>query len=381
MCPREPAGGEPAAGEAAEVVQRLQRKLLSPDTPLPHKYRVLFALRALPHAQAGHALAQGGLATPASLPAVVTREAAAPWCCWVASDRSAGPLCAASARDRVLPGPAAGQQSHRRPGQALGRRLRAPDVRITAPPELVHLLLTEAFPSPCHCGCSPEPSLPQAVHIMLSVDNKGALPHRVRHEAGEALGAIGTPACQDHLLRFSRDPCAEVAETCQLALQRIAHFASTSGSSTAGSSPYLSVDPAPPAPRSTPADQLRTELLDSRLPIFERYRALFGLRDRGGPQALDALGTALRAPGMQDALLKHEVAYVLGQMQDPAAVAMLRCAGRSASQRSSCHPVRCRWKVSALAVQLGPGPLVCLPAVEGCCISDLDAAMRPLSCL
>ncbi len=47
---------------------------------------------------------------------------------------------------------------------------------------------------------------------------------RVRHEAGEALGAIGGPECLQLLEAHEDDPCLEVAQTCQLALQRIQHF-------------------------------------------------------------------------------------------------------------------------------------------------------------
>lgn len=52
----------------------------------------------------------------------------------------------------------------------------------------------------------------------------------------------------------------------------------------------------------------------------QRYRALFALRNRGGPEAVDALGAAF---GCSSALLKHEVAYVMGQMQHPASAAVL----------------------------------------------------------
>jgi hypothetical protein len=44
---------------------------------------------------------------------------------------------------------------------------------------------------------------------------------RVRHEAGEALGAIGTEACLVPLKEHQSDEVLEVAETCQMALQRI----------------------------------------------------------------------------------------------------------------------------------------------------------------
>ena len=43
----------------------------------------------------------------------------------------------------------------------------------------------------------------------------------VRHEAGEALGAIGDPSVCEILEKYCNDPMAEVAETCQLALRRI----------------------------------------------------------------------------------------------------------------------------------------------------------------
>lgn len=50
---------------------------------------------------------------------------------------------------------------------------------------------------------------------------------------------------------------------------------------------------------------------------------MFALRNKGGPEAVDALSASFAASA--SALLKHEVAYVLGQMQDAHAVDMLRC--------------------------------------------------------
>ena len=48
---------------------------------------------------------------------------------------------------------------------------------------------------------------------------------------------------------------------------------------------------------------------------------MFALRNKGGPEAVAALGQALRTSS--SALLKHEVAYVLGQMQDTKALSYL----------------------------------------------------------
>jgi hypothetical protein len=62
---------------------------------------------------------------------------------------------------------------------------------------------------------------------------------------------------------------------------------------------YTSVDPAPPnssllAGKSGTAtvssiEELRLKLLDTQLPLFERYRAMFALRNIGSPSAVDAL--------------------------------------------------------------------------------------------
>ena len=156
---------------------------------------------------------------------------------------------------------------------------------------------------------------------------------RVRHEAGEALGAIGTEECLAPLREHLRDPCAEVAHTCQLALQRIEHFAAVQAQADAAAaeagtdaapseSRYYSVDPTPAAPAATPLSQLRATLLSEEAPIFQRYRAMFALRNRGGGDAVAALGASFTAAS--SALLKHEVAYVLGQMQDAAAVQTLK---------------------------------------------------------
>jgi deoxyhypusine monooxygenase len=127
-----------------------------------------------------------------------------------------------------------------------------------------------------------------------------------------------------------QDACPEVAHTCQLALQRIEHFAAAAAAqqaaaeadSNAAESRYYSVDPTPAAPASTPLPQLRESLLDEQEAIFQRYRAMFALRNRGGGEAVEALGASFAA--CASALLKHEVAYVLGQMQDAQAVQMLK---------------------------------------------------------
>ncbi|GBF91677.1 deoxyhypusine hydroxylase [Raphidocelis subcapitata] len=162
---------------------------------------------------------------------------------------------------------------------------------------------------------------PAAIGVLQALLRDSGEHPMVRHEAGEALGAIGAPDCLAALRAHAADAAPEVAETCQLALERIEYFASHGGGGAGeGGSPYLSVDPTPPLPADTPVDALRRILLDPKQPMFERYRALFALRNRGGDAAVAVLCEAFSAAS---ALLKHEVAYVLGQLQHPRSVPAL----------------------------------------------------------
>ena len=85
------------------------------------------------------------------------------------------------------------------------------------------------------------------------------------------------------------------------------------------SSPFDSVDPAPPS-KISDTDELRVILCNENERMFQRMRALFALRNKGGNDAVDALCAAFDS---DSALLKHEIAYVLGQMQNSHAVPML----------------------------------------------------------
>jgi deoxyhypusine monooxygenase len=75
---------------------------------------------------------------------------------------------------------------------------------------------------------------------------------------------------------------------------------------------YLSVDPAPPLLNSKSVEQLTKELSSTNLSLFLRYRVMFSLRNLNNDEAALAL-----VSGFSDssALFRHEIAYVLGQMQ------------------------------------------------------------------
>merc|ERR1712146_82727 len=87
--------------------------------------------------------------------------------------------------------------------------------------------------------------------------------------------------------------------------------------------PYLSVDPAPADMKAKDTATLLGQLMNTELPLFVRYRAMFSLRNRGDEESVLALCQAFSD---SNALLRHEVAYVLGQIQHPAATSALKAA-------------------------------------------------------
>ena len=141
----------------------------------------------------------------------------------------------------------------------------------------------------------------------------------MRHEAAEALGAIGDLSIRSVLEKYCCDPSCEVAETCQISLERI-KWLQKEKEKFVDNNPYKSVDPAPPL-MSGSISEWRHQLMDSSLPLFARYRAMFALRNHGGREAVLALVTGFKD---SSALFKHEVAYILGQMQDESAIDGLR---------------------------------------------------------
>ncbi|PAV82781.1 hypothetical protein WR25_24723 isoform B [Diploscapter pachys] len=140
----------------------------------------------------------------------------------------------------------------------------------------------------------------------------------VRHEAGEALGAIGDPSSREILKEYKNDPQPEVAETCDLALKRI-DWIIESGKDT--DSPYQSVDPTPTS-SSDSIEILGKTLIDLKRPLWERYQAMFKLRNINTDESIKALAQGLYCE--DSALFRHEIAYVLGQVQSPVATKELK---------------------------------------------------------
>jgi deoxyhypusine monooxygenase len=99
-----------------------------------------------------------------------------------------------------------------------------------------------------------------------------------------------------------------------------------SGDETNSKIAFQSVDPAPPmsaqsAQTTQSIPQLQSILTDAKCDLFERYRAMFALRNINSEESALALAEALKC---QDSVLfRHEIAYVLGQMQMPVTVRQL----------------------------------------------------------
>uniref|UniRef100_A0A182MGH9 Deoxyhypusine hydroxylase n=1 Tax=Anopheles culicifacies TaxID=139723 RepID=A0A182MGH9_9DIPT len=141
----------------------------------------------------------------------------------------------------------------------------------------------------------------------------------VRHEAAEALGAIGDGSVEETLVKFSKDPVVEVAETCEIALERVRWLKQQQEQALKDDNPYASVDPTPPS-ASKSVEELKLILMDESDTLFNRYRAMFALRNLRTEEATLALATGLKG---KSALFRHEVAFVLGQLQEECSVPFL----------------------------------------------------------
>lgn len=165
-----------------------------------------------------------------------------------------------------------------------------------------------------------------------------------RHEAAEALGALGHEGSLD-LLKQMRDDVKEevvVRETCEIAVERIEWEHGTQrGQEDVKQSDFASIDPAPPTAAAKSmldgrdangqqVNELEKTLLDEKLPLFIRYRAMFALRDLASPPDLPTAVEAVQslAKGLKDksALFRHEIAFVFGQLSHPASIpALVEC--------------------------------------------------------
>jgi deoxyhypusine monooxygenase len=172
----------------------------------------------------------------------------------------------------------------------------------------------------------------------------------VRHEAAEAIAAIGKADSLPLLKEFCTDASPEVAETCEIGVRSLEWQAGAGDKGVAerdAANPFASVDPAPPlaalaaagdakaseaastavAAGATGGDltvaELEAQLMDESAPLFDRYRAMFTLRNAATHDA-DAVLALCQGLKAKSALFRHEAAYVLGQVARPESTAALR---------------------------------------------------------
>ena len=180
----------------------------------------------------------------------------------------------------------------------------------------------------------------------------------VRHEAAEALGAIASlkskPVLEMTRSKYEKD-LVELSDTCLLALNRLDHEEKKANGEADENSmpvvgcacmlaPFNSIDPVEvdPAHSSLSTAELGDILLNAHSPeksdpnekneknalyeqrgdLIERYRAMFSLRNRGGEECVQQLCRAL-IEDTSSPLLRHEVAFVLGQLQHPSSISAL----------------------------------------------------------
>lgn len=185
----------------------------------------------------------------------------------------------------------------------------------------------------------------------------------VRHECAEALGAIGSissiPTLKNVMEESKEQNYEEIYQTCKIALDFLnwknkGGYNSDKKQNALESNdekkneednppmmvcacmlnPYSSTDPAPPHPKhaNLSTGDIGKILKDQSEDLFERYRAMFSLRNRGGEEAAKELSEAL-VTDKSSALFRHEVAYVLGQMQQPISVEYLGICLRKGMRR------------------------------------------------
>jgi len=150
----------------------------------------------------------------------------------------------------------------------------------------------------------------------------------VRHEAVEALAALSDVDALEEIERLSGQSISEpLRHTCELASASLRRKqAAVHGELVLPvcGCQYTSRDPGEGKPGATQADvpAAKDVLMDVSLPLYDRYEGLFTLRNVGGAVPAEALAGALRLDA-SSAVLRHEIAFVLAQMEEESATAAL----------------------------------------------------------
>jgi len=220
-----------------------------------------------------------------------------------------------------------------------------------------------------------------AVDVLVKLLRDTQEDEMVRHEAAEALAAIGDNEAIAVISEFIHDESPPVRETCELALYSLVTKATTGASADiammpsalgGGTCTYKTVDPVQRVVTEGDVNNLREILTDTSLPLSRRYEALFGLRNLGTEESAKVLAEVL-ATDTSSALLRHEVAFVLGQLQRPSTFHELALCLSNVNE----HPMARH--EAALAVGSLGALFDCPKAVRDDCISLLEKYLLDVS--
>lgn len=155
----------------------------------------------------------------------------------------------------------------------------------------------------------------------------------VLHEAAEALGNINSDNNITLLERFLNYEDDIIKETCEISVDNLNWMKNTENGKTEGLDKleliYHTNDPAPPfnyknEERYKNIESIRKIMHDPKEPIFNRYRAIFTLREFNNEEAVKVLCECYdkQYKSKFSPLFKHEVSFILGQMCRKAKSAM-----------------------------------------------------------
>jgi len=177
-----------------------------------------------------------------------------------------------------------------------------------------------------------EAALETLKHILID-DNEDEV---TRHEAAESIALIDSRPFEKLLKRFARerDRNPILADTSILALEGLrqyrergedaedAPFVPSAICGCAQSVDHLSKIEASEGRSGASLEELSRTLASSEKTLYERYAALFELRDCHRNQAPDIISFALRKD-RTSACLRHEMAFTLGLFGDPKSMRVL----------------------------------------------------------
>jgi len=156
----------------------------------------------------------------------------------------------------------------------------------------------------------------------------------VLHEAAEALGNINSTNNVKLLERFINHEDDIIKETCEISVDNIKWMQMTNNGESEGLNKldliYKTNDPAPPfnfkdkKGEYSTIQKVKEVLHDMSRTTFDRYRALFTLREFNNEEAVSVLcmcfDKAIR--DKFSPLFRHEVSFILGQMCEKAKSAL-----------------------------------------------------------